>query len=71
MSQNCIGRPSGSTNQPGHSAGGTRPGAGRKAPNSAPLGTAAPSIQAFRSTGMDPQIDLCNTFILFIYLFCI
>jgi hypothetical protein len=60
-----------STNQPGHSAGGTRAGAGRKAANSAPLGTAAPSsIQASRSTsrltGTDPQINLQSKFI---YLF--
>jgi hypothetical protein len=69
MSQNCVGRPSGSTNQPGHSAGGTRPGAGRKAAGSAPLGTPAPStIRASRSTGTDPQINLHSMFI-FIYLF--
>jgi hypothetical protein len=70
MSQNPVGRPSGSTNQPGHSAGGARVGAGRKAANSAPLGTAAPSsIQASkstsRSTGTDPQINLQSTFIYF------
>jgi hypothetical protein len=72
MSQNHVGRPSSSTNQPGHSAGGTRAGAGagRKAANSAPLGTAAPSsIQASRSTsrstGTDPQINLQSRFIYF------
>jgi hypothetical protein len=69
MSQNPVGRPSGSKNQPGHSAGGTRPGAGRKAADSAPLRTPAPSsIQASRSTGTDPQINLRSMFI-FIYLF--
>ena len=39
MSQNHVGRSSGSKNQPGHSAGGTRAGAGRKAADGAPLGT--------------------------------
>jgi hypothetical protein len=63
VSQNLVGRPIGSTNQPGHSAGGIRPGAGRKAGNSAPLGTAAPSsIQASRSTGTDPQVNLYSMF---------
>ena len=69
MSQNRVGRPSGSKNQPGHSAGGTRPGAGRKATDSAPIGTPPSSIQASRSTGTDPQIKLRSMFI-FIYLFC-
>ena len=64
MSENPVGRPSGSTNQPGHSAGGARAGAGRKAANSAPLGTAAPSsIQAPRSTPSSTQINLQSMFI--------
>jgi hypothetical protein len=69
MSHNLVGRPSGSKNQPGHSAGGTRVGAGRKATDSTPLRTPAPSsIQASRSTGTDRQINLRSMFI-FIYLF--
>jgi hypothetical protein len=72
MSENPVGRPSGSTNQPGHSAGGARAGAGRKAANSAPLGTAAPSsIQAPRSTPSSTQINLQSMFIYLFILFCI
>jgi len=69
MSQNCGGRPRGSTNQPGHSAGGTRPGAGRNATaHSASQKAPAPSsMQASRSTGTDPQIALLSMFIFHFY----
>jgi hypothetical protein len=71
MSENPVGRPSGLKNQPGHSAGGARLGAGRKAADSAPLKSPAPSsIKTSRSTGTDPQINLHSMFI-FIYLFII
>ena len=69
MSQNRGGRPRSSTNQPGHSAGGTRPGAGRKVGDGAHQGAPAPSrMQASRSTGTVPQIPLHSMF--FPLLFC-
>lgn len=63
MSNNSGGRPRGSKNQLGHSAGGTRAGAGRKATDSVPMiGTpAALSMRTSRSTGTAPQLTSRGT----------
>jgi hypothetical protein len=65
---NIGGRPMGSKNQPGHSAGGLRPGAGRKQVEKSKTAAPAPKIQVTIPTGSashaTPPSKLSASFIL-------